>query len=367
MIVIGGIVCSAYSSSPERGSNLDVVLTPTGKHVNSVTSTVDQASDERGKLYFLKSIQPPGKEPSQLAYLNSAGISVPEVFINSRLSLMATPFSGDTLSFVIDHLKQREAQQVLFKAGALLRQVHQALQVNHPPADEIICTTYHHTAHIVDNFYYKHIGIINLKQYSEYKASVPEDKPITAEVYMDKPFIPPIFEYGQTALKQLIDFANELASSLLNKLKPHIIKGQSKPFLDFVDRQLFEGDYKPDNLLVAQENSEQEVVIIDPFISRGVTQFDLAKFKARFLLGRYSADNQDLLSSFFEGYGEKPADEGFEYGPLNFQDLIRMDTLNILRSYAKRLNQGDRRYSLVRSLDSEQFCLKTERLLEKAA
>ena len=381
MAPTGPVICSAYSNSPERGGlSLGVLLIPTGEHVYSITSTINVASDKQGNRYFLKPIHLPDKEHFQLAYLDSVGIPVPKVLTNSSLSLMATPFSGNTLSSVVASLEQREAQRLLFKTGALLRQVHQVLQTN-PPIDEMVCTTYKPTAHIVDNFYYKHIGIIDLQQYSEYKTSVfrtrfnklaPKDESVMAEICTDKPFIPPIPEHRQTAPKRLIDFANELASSFLNKLKPHIIAftpqgGQPKPFLDFVDKQLFEGDYKPDNLLVTQSNSEKKVVIIDPGISRGVIQFDLAKFTARFLLGRYSAHDQDLLSNFFEGYGERPAAEEPEYGPLNFVDLIHMDILNILRSYAKRFNQGDKRYSLVRSLGSDQFCLETEYLLEKAA
>lgn len=379
MVETEKVICSAYPDHRVGNSDLNIILTPTGECIHSVTSTITLALDGSGNRYFLKPILNQDKEPDQLVYLHSVGIPVPDrIFFNRNSSIMATPYVGDTLSDVSGSLERGEVEQLFFQAGVLLRQVHQALQLS-PPTNNIITVTYNSTAHIVDNFYYKHIGTVDRPEYLSHKELVvraglgnptPTDESAIAEILLDKPFIP-IPEHGQAEFKRLIASVNELAGDFLNRLRPHIRilttqEGSPKPFLDLADRQLFEGDYKSDNLLVTRKSADWVIMIIDPVISRGITQFDLAKFTGRFLLERYSAHNQDALSRFFEGYGYKPVAGALEYGPFSFSDLVHMDILNILRSYAKRWLRADRGYRLVRSLDSAAFCLENRRLIESS-
>lgn len=365
------VICSAYQGNREGNSGLDITLTPTGEHAYSITTTIKLALDDHGGLFFLKPIVPhQDREPSQLIYLNSVGIPVPNpVFIHQSSSWIATPFSGDMLSIVIVSLEQNEAERLIFQIGVLLKKVHQSLEQT-PPAEDVVTKTYYPTAHIVDNFYYKHIGVISETQYANFKDNKlanGKGGKATKDYLEDKPFIP-TSGCGETEFRRLMGFANELAGSFLDKLKPFIAvttqEGLPKPFLNFMDTQLFEGDYKPDNLLVTKRGTDWGITIIDPAISRGTTRFDLAKFTGRFLLEGYSTYDQDLLLRFFEGYGYKPVAGKLEYGPLSFTDLVRMDILNILRSYAKRFIQGDKKYHLVSSLGSDEFCLRTRHLLE---
>lgn len=369
------VVCSAYAKDPETGSFPKIVLIPTDQKIHSITSVVTRAVDSEGGSYFVKPMPDGDREPSQLEYLRSLGVAVPsKVFVNRECAIMATPFSGSPLSYIRGDLQQDELAVLLKKAGEILKGVHRAFEVM-PPVDGILNNSFTSTAHIVDNFFYKQVGLTTHQEYVSHKDRVNarslED---TSELgdqgvdFLGTPFIP-IVKNADPQMRRLVGFSNELAVDFLSRLRPNIKlsgngSGEYKPYLYLPDSEFYEGDYKSDNLLVTKNGTSWEVVIIDPVIGRGSNKFDLAKFAGRFLLEKHSPSDADLLPTFFEGYGNFPANGNLEYGPFTFADLARLDMLNVLKSYFKRWVRGDRGYRLVRALDSENFCLETRNLLE---
>lgn len=372
------LICSAYQSSPPERPTLTTALFPTGRQVHSITTSIGIYNDSSGQIFFVKPITTDqNNEPAQLVYLDSVGIPTPQpVLVDEALSLLATPYSGETLSSVLGQLDTRGAERLLRQVGGFLSFVHQTLNA-HPPSADIVSRTYGSTAHIVDNFFYKHLGITTATEYRDYKDPLsqashtfsPESWTREMEDASKRPFIPGS-PFWEPALQRLVNATNVMADCFMSRLRPFrklitVADGAVKPVLDIPDRDFFEGDFKPDNILVSlKQDPKDGIVIIDPVISHGSIQFDLAKFAGRFLIGRYVADNQDLLAEFFKGYGEMPDTSKPQYGPLDFVDLVRMDTLNAFRSYVKRYIKGERQYHLVDMLGSEEFCQRITLLIE---
>ncbi len=355
---------SADTQHQQSGDNKGVLLKPTGQRIPSITSGVDIFQNPESESYFVKPVNDAGMEFNQLGYLKSVGLPTPkDILISDKTDTMATSYAGESFSL----------SSSFYQAGLFLRQVHDVLDQK-PPEDNAIQYTYQHTAHIVDNFFYKHLNMVDMADYRRYKKNSSGSLfiPNTSQDISDFPvfndsFIP-LLSDGSPNYKELISEANRVAHSLLERLKPAVVildtdkvTNQGLPFLPFKDAELFYGDFKPDNILVDPEDPTK-FTLIDPLISKGSKSFDLAKFTARVNLENDDS-SKDLLSDFYRGYGIISTVDIPGYGPFQFNDLVTIDTLNILKSYAKRFSRGDTAYHAVMSLQDPIFCDKLRQLI----
>lgn len=68
------VICSAYSSFQEQRRGQSLALSPTGRQVHSITTSIGVYFGENdGRIFFLKPITADqNHEPAQLTYLDSA-------------------------------------------------------------------------------------------------------------------------------------------------------------------------------------------------------------------------------------------------------------------------------------------------------
>lgn len=365
--------CSAQANGSERESGRSRLF-PTGKKIYSITSQVDVYKDSAGSQFFVKGIQYEGKELAQLVYLDSIGIRVPnQVLVDRDFIHMATPFAGFPLSEVVRELHPREQNALYRQAGVILRAIHERVKTD-PPPEEVIVSSYHPSAHIVDNLFHKHIGGVTIEEYASHKKGREHGRQTERKleelevgiVIADYPFIP--IGEGPAELRSLLGFANQVASHYLERLAPHVVlsetSGTVKSFLNIPDTDIFHGDYKPDNLLVREKGEDAfQMTVIDPIMSRGSRYFDVAKFSARYLLESPNYSFGNNLAYFFDGYGERPGTDEPVYGELTILNLMQMDILNTLKSYSRRHFAGNNNYRLVAAMGNPEFCEQTAGLL----
>ena len=356
---------SAANQPQSTNENSTMLLSPTKMRIPSITSGVDIYTSQNFDPYYVKPLDPAKNEFMQLLYLSAAGLPTPkEILICSQTNTMATSYAG----------RMFDLTDRFYNAGAFLNYVHSVLDST-PPLDVILQCTYQHTAHTVDNFFYKHMNMVTDKMYRNYKLKgigmsnlQSRQSRIENLPAFHSPYIP-IPSDAHHSFQDLISEANMVAKQMLEKLITEVVflnteesHNTALPFLALKKEQICYGDFKPDNILVDPYDN-QKLVLIDPFITNGSKQFDLAKFTSRVRLANEGSSNE-LLDSFYQGYGTGAMKDTEGYGAFGFNDLVKIDSLNILKSYVKRYVRGDLSYHAVRQLAEPTFCKRLKSIFE---
>lgn len=339
-------------------------LVDAGQTIQTITTTTSVLHDAQDHApFYAKPIDT--VQYAQLQHLRSLGLPVPrDIAMGSSGERFATSDGGVTLSRVLAE-GSMEPAVVMRQAGSLLRTVHQCLSQAVIP-DDVLLHSYHSSAHIVDNFAYKHwgnSGQTSQTSYEQHKRGVLGTNEVT-QLPNNADFIPDAHRMP-SGLQDLVACANEAARHYFALLEPRIRKNidTGDHILEIPDQGLCYGDFKPDNLLCTTDaNGKVRITLIDPLLRRGSAYFDLAKFTSRSLLRNPELTDTSVVD-FFAGYGEQPQATIPVFGPYRFQDLVAMDTLNILRSYAKRIVVGDRNDSSVQAFDSPEYCQSVMEIL----
>jgi hypothetical protein len=342
-----------------------VPLTNLGESATTNTSITRIGRDPEQTPYYIKEQTPDKREYRQLVFLRGAGVAIPEGLVVSEDGRrFATRAGGVPL-----HIASQQSESysnILTDTGVTLRQIHEVLNEDPEKVEAVLFPSYATSAHIVDCFYYKHVGVpsgVTPANYRLHKDSIVRG--MTTEPLGSSIGEVPIFIAGSqtfhSALGRLVSTANAMADEFTQKLQPYTQRqfDHEGLYIAIPDQGIGYGDFKPENILVDSEHSA--IRVIDPVLSRGSTQFDLAKFASRHLLD--TLEQQSDLAPFFDGYGTRPQEETESYGPFTFSDLVGMDALNILKSYAKHFAIGHHAYRLTAALESSDFCNAYESLL----